>query len=135
MIKSSRVWGAAVALLLLGSLLSGCGAAPLSQTWPGLTVTDGIVYAISGTPQKVYMLDAATGMQKATFMPTGTIKGQTFYWSPVTVGGGTAFVGFSSQQDKLYGLFAFDPVSGQELWRVPADNLILSAPTYADGVV
>jgi len=135
LIKGSRMWGAAVVLLLLGSLLSACGAAPLAQNWPGLTVADGIVYAISGTPQKVYMLDAETGVQKATFVPTGTLRGQTYYWSPVTVGGEAAFVGFASQQDKLFGLFAFDPATGQELWRVPADNLILAAPAYDDGVV
>lgn len=124
-----------MALLLLGSLLSACGTAPLAQTWPGLTVADGIVYAISGTPQQVYLLDAATGMQKAAFMP-GSLRGQTFYWSPVTVGDETAFVGFASPQDKFAGLFAFDPVTGQELWRVQIDNtLILAAPAYAGGTV
>jgi len=102
-----------VALLLLGSLLSACGAAPLSQNWPGLTVADGRVYAISGSPQVVYLLDAETGVQKATFMPTGTFRGQTFYWSPVTVGDETAFVGFASQSDKFFGLYAFDPTTGQ----------------------
>jgi outer membrane protein assembly factor BamB len=135
LIKNSRVWGAAVALLLLGSLLSACGAAPLPQNWPGLTVADGVVYANSGSPQRVYMLDSETGVQKATFMPTGTFRGQLYYWSPVTVGDEMAFVGFASPQDKLYGLFAFDPLTGQELWRVQADNLILAAPVYADGVV
>jgi outer membrane protein assembly factor BamB len=135
LIKSRRVWGAALGLLLLGSLLSACGAAPLPQNWPGLTVADGTVYAISGAPQRVYLLDAETGAQKATFMPSGTFRGQTFYWSPVAVGGDTAFVGFASQADKFYGLFAFDPTTGQEQWRVPADNLILAAPVYANGVV
>lgn len=136
MIKGGRVWGVAIVLLLLGSLLSACGTAPLAQTWPGLTVADGIVYAISGTPQQVYLLDAATGMQKATFTPSGSLRGQTFYWSPVTVGDETAFVGFASPQDKFAGLFAFDPVTGQELWRVQIDNtLILAAPAYAGGTV
>ena len=134
MIKSRRVWGAVVVLLLLGSLLSGCGAAPLPQNWPGLTVFDGAVYAISGSPQKVYILDAETGVQKATFTPAGTFRGP-LYWSPVTVADETAFVGFASPQDKLAGLFAFDPATGQELWRVPADSLILAAPVYADGTV
>ena len=123
-----------MALLLLGSLVTACGAAPMAQNWPGLTVADGIVYAITGSPQEVYLLDAETGGQKATFKPSN-LRGQTFYWSPVTVGGETAFVGFGSQSDKFYGLFAFDPKTGQELWRVPADNLILAAPAYADGVV
>lgn len=129
------MWGAAVALLLLGSLLSACGTAPLPQNWPGLTVVDGVVYAISGLPQKVYMLDAETGVQKAMFMPTGEFRGQTFYWSPVTVHDETAYVGFASPQDKFAGLFAFDPVTGQELWRVAADDLILAAPAFSDGVV
>jgi outer membrane protein assembly factor BamB len=116
--------------------LSACGAAPLAQNWPGLTVADGVVYAISGSPYKVYMLDAETGVQKATFMPTGTFRGQLYYWSPVTVGGETAFVGFASPQDKFAGLFAFDPATGQELWRVLVDNdLILAAPVHADGAV
>ncbi len=54
----------------------------------------------------------------------------------MTVGGETAFVGFASPQDKFTGLFAFDPETGQELWRVLVDNdLILAAPAYADGIV
>ena len=137
MIKSGRVWGAAVALLLLGSFLSACGGALPAENWPGLTVVGGVVYAISGSPQQVYMLDAETGTQKGTFMPaspTGTFKGQ-LYWSPVTVGDETAFVGFASPSDKFAGLFAFDPATGQEKWRIPADNLILAAPVYADGTV
>jgi outer membrane protein assembly factor BamB len=32
-------------------------------------------------------------------------------------------------------MYAFDPETGQERWSVPAEDLILAAPTYADGVV
>jgi len=136
LIKGGRVWGAAVALLLLGSLLSACGAAPLAPNWPGLTVADGIVYAITGSPQRVYRLDAASGVQKGAYMPTGTFRGQLYYWSPVTIGDETAFVGFASPQDKYTGLFAFDPTTGQEKWSVLVSNdLILAAPFYADGTV
>lgn len=136
MIKRGRVWAAAMALLLLASLLSACGAAPLAQNWPGLTVADGIVYAVSGSPPRVYMIDAQTGLQKAAFMPSGSFRGQLYYWSPVIVGDETAFVGFASPQDKFAGLFAFDPATGQELWRVLIENdLILAAPAYAGGTV
>jgi outer membrane protein assembly factor BamB len=143
LIKSSRKWGAAVALLLVGVLLSACGGPIAAQHWPALTVAGDMVYAISGLPQKVYMLDAETGVQKGMFMPSATFKGQTFYWSPVTVGDETpltagdetAFVGFASPQDKYAGLFAFNPATGQELWSVAADDLILAAPAYADGTV
>jgi outer membrane protein assembly factor BamB len=123
-----------VALLLLGFVLSACGATPVAQNWPGLTVAGDTVYLITGSPQKVYILDAETGMQKGTFMPSGEFKG-VLYWSPVTVGGDLAFVGFAELQSKTAGLYAFDPATGSELWHVPAEDLILPAPVYADGVV
>lgn len=123
-----------VALLLLGIVLSACGAAPVAQNWPGLTVAGDTVYVISGVPQRVYMLDAETGMQEGSFIPQGEHKG-ILYWSPVTVGGDLAFVGFAEPQEGLYGLYAFDPATGNELWHVSAEDLILPAPAYADGVV
>ena len=134
MTKGSRVLGAAISLLLLSVVLSACGAVPVAETWPGLIVADEAVYVISGSPQQVYILDAKTGTQKATFVPQGAQRG-IVYWSPVTVGGGLAFIGFAESQSRTAGLYAFDPGTGQELWHVPAQDLILPAPTYADGVV
>jgi outer membrane protein assembly factor BamB len=46
-----------------------------------------------------------------------------------------AFVGFADSQTGDAGLYAFDPATGQELWNVEGENLILPAPSYADGVV
>jgi outer membrane protein assembly factor BamB len=132
--QRSRVLGAVIGLLLLALFLSACGSAPVAQNWPGLTVEGGTVYAISGSPQQVYMLDAETGAVKGTFAPQVEAKG-VVYWSPVTVGGGLAFVGYAEEGGQSAGLFAFDPETGQEQWYVPAGNLILPAPTYADGVV
>ncbi len=134
MIKSSSRLLAGLGLLLLGLVLAGCGGTPVSENWPGLTLEDGILYTISGAPAQVYLLDAETGAQKATFLPQDVERG-VFYWSPVTVGGDTAFVGFGDTQSLTAGLYAFDPETGQELWHLPADNLILPAPTYADGIV
>jgi outer membrane protein assembly factor BamB len=130
----SRVLGAVVGLLLLGVVLSGCGSTPVAENWPGLTLDGDTVYVISGSPQQVYMLDAETLVQMGTFMPQGEHKG-VLYWSPVTVGGDVAFVGFAEPQAKIAGLYAFDPETGLELWHVPADDFILPAPNYADGVV
>jgi outer membrane protein assembly factor BamB len=132
--QRSRVLGAVLGLLLLSVVLSACGATPVAETWPGLTVTSDMVYVISGLPQQVYLLEAETGVPKATFMPFGEHKG-ILYWSPVTVGGDLAFVGFAEPQAKTYGLYAFDPENGQELWHVSAEDLILPAPVYADGAV
>ena len=134
MIKSSSRLLPGLGLLLLGILLAGCGAAPVAENWPGLTLDGNTLYAISGAPQQVYMIDAETGMQKGTFLPQNVERG-IYYWSPVTVGGGTAFVGFGDTQNLTAGLYAFDPQTGQELWHLPADNLILPAPTYVDGNV
>jgi outer membrane protein assembly factor BamB len=53
----------------------------------------------------------------------------------VTVGGGLAFAGFAEPQAKVYGLYAFDPETGQQRWNIPAEDLILPAPVYAEGVV
>jgi len=131
--QRSRRLGAAIGLLLLAVVLSGCGAAPTTQNWPGLTANDGTIYVISGLPQQVYMLDAETGAQKATFVPQGEHKG-VLYWSPVTVGGGLAFVGFA-ESSKTSVLYAFDPDAGQEQWHIDVEDLILAAPVYADGVV
>lgn len=121
-------------LLLLGVLLSACGAAPVAQTWPGLTVEGDTVFVISGAPQQVYMLDVETGIQKSTFVPPGEHKG-VLYWSPVTVGDGVAYVGFADTGAGFAGLYAFDPGIGQELWHVPVENYMQAAPTYVDGVV
>ncbi len=134
MTQRIRLIGAIVGLLLLGVVLSACGAAPVAQNWPGLTVDGDTIYAISGLPQQVYMLDAETGTQKATFMPQGEIKG-VVYWSPVTVGEDLGFVGFADTGAGLAYLYAFDPQTGQELWPVPVESLIQAAPTYADGVI
>jgi outer membrane protein assembly factor BamB len=111
----------------------------VAQNWPGLTLSDDTVYVISGTPQEVYLLEAETGVVKATFTPSGERRG-LLWWSPVTVaedaaGLGLAFVGFSEPQSKLYRLYAFDAETGQERWHLPADDLLLAAPTYGDGVV
>jgi len=92
------------------------------------------VYVLSGTPQQVYILDAETLTQKATFLPEAEPRG-VVYWSPVTVGGGLAFVGFAESGAMVSGLYAFDPETGQEQWNIPAQELILPAPAYADGVV
>lgn len=134
MTQRGRVLGAVIGLLLLAVLLSACGAAPVAQNWPGLTVEGGTVYAISGAPQQVYMLDAETGVVKQTFAPKVEPKGVP-YWSPVTLGGGLAFVGYAEDGGQNAGLFAFDPETGQEQWYVPAEDLVLPAPTYADGTV
>jgi outer membrane protein assembly factor BamB len=141
LINRSRVWGVALVLLLLGFLLSACGSVPVAQNWPGLTVADGVVYAISGSPSQVYMLDAETGVQKGTFTYQGAYRG-VLYWSPVTVVDGTAYAGLASIEDKLSALIAFDAKTGQEQWRVQAQaggeqagDLILNTPAYADGIV
>jgi outer membrane protein assembly factor BamB len=106
----------------------------VAQNWPGLTVGGDTIYAISGLPQQVYILDAETGTQKATFMPQGEHRG-VIYWSPVTLGEDLAFVGFAEDGAKIAGLYAFDPATGQEQWNIPVNNLVLPAPAYDDGVV
>lgn len=126
--------GAVIALLLVSVLLSACGAAPVAQTWPGLTVSGGSVFLITGIPQQVYILDAEAGTMKATYAPQGERRGVS-YWSPVTVVDGTAFVGFSEPQAKTYGLYAFDADNGQELWHADAEDLILAAPVLGDGTI
>jgi outer membrane protein assembly factor BamB len=130
--------GAGLVLLLLGFVLSACGASPVAQNWPGLTVVGDTVYAITGAPQEVYILDAETGAVNGNFFPMGldSSKNAVNYWSPVTVGDGLAFVGFFQDRSEANGLYAFDPESGQQEWRFAADDTeILSAPAYADGVV
>jgi outer membrane protein assembly factor BamB len=126
--------GVALGLLLLIIVLSGCGGTPVAQNWPGLTLAGDTIFAISGTPQQVYMLDAENGTQKGTFAPAADPRG-TVWWSPVTVDGGLAFVGYTESSTETSALYAFDPETGQAQWNVPAESLILPAPAYADGVV
>lgn len=135
MTRKTRLFGAAAVLLLLSMVAAGCpGGVQVAQDWPDLAVDNGIVYAVSGSPQSVYLVDAETGVQKSMFSPQIESSGAR-YWSPVTVGGELAFVGFGVQEAKTYGLYAFDPATGQERWSVPAKDFILGAPAYADGVV
>jgi outer membrane protein assembly factor BamB len=115
-------------------VLAGCGGTPIAENWPGLTVDGDTVYVISGSPQQVYMLDAETGAQKGTFMPSGDPK-PPLYWSPVEVGDGLAFVGFAEPQSSIAAMYAFDPETGQEQWNIPADSYVIPAPTYAGDVV
>ena len=138
MTKRIRMVGVGLVLLLVGLVLSACGGALSVQNWPGLTVEGDTVYAITGLPQEVHILDAETGAVKATFIPQGMGDSAAVlnYWSPVTVGGGLAYVGFYQDRSDAAGLYAFDPVSGQQQWRFLADDSeILSAPTYTDGVI
>jgi len=132
--QGGRLVGAVVGLLLLGIVLSACGGTPVAQYWPGITLADDTIYVISGSPQKVYMLDSETGTQKGTFAPAGEFKG-TVWWSPVTVAEGLAFAGFTETGAETAGLYVFDPETGQELWNVPAEGQILPAPVYSGGVV
>jgi len=121
-------------LLLLVAVLSACGATPVAQNWPGLTVAGDGVYVISGTPQQVYILDTETGMQQRPFVPEGEHQG-VLYWSPVALGSDLAFVGFANSATGSAALYAFDPATALQRWRVPAEDLILPAPVYAEGVV
>lgn len=132
--QRSRVLGVGLALLLFTLILSACGAAPVPQDWPGLTVDGDSVYVLSGLPRQVYILDTETGVQQGTFTPQVDAAG-VLYWSPVTIGDGVAFVGFADEQAGTANLYAFDPATGLELWHVSASNLILAAPTYANGIV
>lgn len=134
MTHKSRFWGAALVLLLLGVILSGCGTVPVAENWPGLSTDGATVFAISGQPQQVYLLDAQTGAQEAAFLPQGQHRGIE-YWSPVTVGEEMAFVGFADSVARNYRLYAFTPETGQELWSVQAEDLILAAPVVAEGAV
>lgn len=134
MTQRSRIIAAALGLLLLAMALTACGQTPVAQTWPGLTLDGNTLYVISGAPQQVYMLDAATGSQKGTFTPKGEYKG-VLYWSPVTVGGDLAFVGFADTGAGTADLYVFDPETGSELWSIPVRDYVQAAPTYADGVV
>jgi eukaryotic-like serine/threonine-protein kinase len=139
LIRRSRLLGALLGFLLLGFFLSSCGAAQTAQNWPGLTLDGDILYAISGAPQQVYLVDAENGMQRATFVPQGR-HGAVLYWSPVTVaetssGEKLGFVGFADPQTNQYALYAFDAQTGQEKWSFPAQDLILPAPEYGDGTI
>lgn len=137
MTKRIRMVGAVLLLLLVGLVLSACGSAPIAQNWPGLTADGDNVYAITGAPQEVHILDAETGTVKATFMPQGVDDSAAAvnYWSAVTVGDGLAFVGFFRDRSEVSGLYAIDPETGQQQWRVLVNSQILSKPTYANGVV
>jgi outer membrane protein assembly factor BamB len=128
-------------LLLLALILSACGGAPVPQNWPGLTLADDTIYVISGLPQKVYMLDASNGTEKGTFAVSEE-QGVTTWWSPVTVGGDLAFVGYTELRTGFLtadagqtSLYAFDPETGTAQWSVDAESFILPAPFYIDGVV
>jgi outer membrane protein assembly factor BamB len=121
-------------LLLIAVLLSACGAAPVAQNWPGLTVEGDTIYAISGLPQEVYVLDAETPDEYQTFMPREQPRG-IVYWSPVAVGEDLAYVGYAESGGDVFALYAFEPETGNDRWSVPAEDLILPAPTYADGMV
>ena len=126
-------------LLLVGAVLSGCGAAPVAQNWPGLTVEGDTVYVISGLPQQVYMLDVENGQPQGTFIPSGEHQG-VIYWSPVAPGPEAAYVGFGESQTGIMALFAFDPETGQyatgetvTVTAAPDGSSVVTDWTYTHG--
>ncbi len=77
-----RMVGAGMALLLLVTILTGCGGGGLRhESWPGLLVDNGTIYAAN--LERVQAFNAETGKLLWSF-PEETQKGQQpFYSTPV----------------------------------------------------
>jgi eukaryotic-like serine/threonine-protein kinase len=87
-------------------------------------VGDDTVYVTGGGDDPAaHALDAATGAVRWRFAPGTGMEG-----SPTLAG---ELVIISANQ----ALYALDAVSGHEVWHVPVDYLLASAPTVADGVI
>jgi serine/threonine protein kinase len=86
-------------------------------------VAGGIVY-IGSDDDRVYALDAATGVVRWTYTTAGNI-----FTSSPAVAGGTVYIG---SQDEVY---ALDAATGAVRWIYTAAGPVDSSPVLADGTV
>lgn len=100
-------------LILVGVVLSGCTGTSLTNTWPGVTSTEKIVYLAD--KDRVYAIDASTGAETWQFPPKRDAS-KPFY-APPAVSDNLIVVG--NYGHMLYGLdlngaqkWAFDSESG-----------------------
>ena len=85
---------------------------------------------------KVYMLDAETGPQKATFLPPGGAQG--CHLVEPGHGGRVAWPSLvlpTSDAEAAAASMPLIPKQARSCGTFPAESLILPAPVYADGVV
>lgn len=88
-------------------------------------IANGIVY-VTGADGHLYAVDGQTGSEKWRL---ALEEGDSELSSPA-VDGKTVFVA------NAYGfLYAVDAETGQEIWRLQTDEIILSSPSIAEGIV
>jgi outer membrane protein assembly factor BamB len=108
-----------------GALLWEAGAGDDAGLYASPAVSDGIVYAGSGSGRPFCALDAATGTLLWEYP-----AGKTAYSSPA-VENEAVYVG-SNDNNNVY---ALDAATGELLWNFTAGDAILSSPAVAGNVV
>lgn len=94
-------------IIIIASLLTGCGARLATTSWPGISSPDGVVYAAYGT--RIYAINGATGGLIWAY-PSEPNNARTFFAAPVQ-SDGLVIAG-----DYRNTLVALDAASGAERW-------------------
>jgi len=113
-------------LIILGVLgLSACSGAVQSSSWPGVTVSDDVIFLTYN--QHVYAVNPENGTEVRRF-PTEPIRGATFY-APVAEDGNSFFVGG-------YNKILYATENGVQTWTFDqAKNPYISGAVINDGLV
>ena len=86
-------------------------------------VTEDRLY-VAAAERRIHALDKETGETEWTFSSDG------WFHSPLTLGGGSIFIG-----DRFGTLYAVNADTGDELWRFETDAPISSTPVSANGLL
>ncbi len=99
-------------VLVAAFMVSACGTAGSTASWPGLAADSQNVYLASG--QYVYAVHTGDGSQLWKYPDKA--GPQLFYSAPVLTPDGQLLVGSSGTDD---GLISLDPATGQTKWAEP----------------
>ncbi len=105
-----------LALVLLASLLSACGGAPVASSWPGLAADQEAAYLANGAI--VYAIRLKDGEEIWRFPESPSSK-LAFYSNPVFTSDGQLLLGSSGAEHTL---FSVDAETGKDTWSFTEAN-------------
>lgn len=117
-------------ILLLGTLISACGAVSMNANWPGASAGKDLIYAANG-PQvyAIKLVGNALDATPAWKFPEKADPAKPFYATPVLLSNGLLLVGDYGNNGTLY---ALDAATGASKWMFTQAKGRWVAPPLVD---